>query len=118
MIWGIKSETGKMLETSFDAIDSCIHAIVRPMQDGQYRITIPDPGDQERALASKNEIIMSVPFDRLDELMKGTKAITSRGVGYKGMKMEMKYDFARPPFYNTLYKIWGLDQGEDWEVRS
>ena len=88
------------------------------MQDNQYRITIPDPGDQERALAGKNEIILSVPFGRLDELMTGTKAITSRGVGYKGMKLEMKYDFARPPFYNTLYKIWGLDQGEDWEIRS
>lgn len=118
LIWGIKSQTGKMLETSFDAIDSCIHSIVRPMQDGQYRITIPDPGDQERALAGKNEILLSVPFGRLDELVDGTRKIDKMGVGYKGMKLEMKYDFARPPFYNTLYEIWGLDQGEDWEARG
>ena len=35
--------------------------------------------------------------------------------GYKGYKLEMKYDFARPPFYNTLYEMWGLDTGKDWD---
>ena len=117
MIWGIKSQTGKMLDSSFDAIDSCIHSIVRPIQDGQYRITIPDPGDQERALSDKGEIILSVPTAKLDELVTGCTMIHNMGVGYKGMKTEMKYDFARPPFYNELYSIWGLDQGEDWEAR-
>lgn len=115
MIWAIKSQTGKMLESSFDAIDSCIHSIVTPMKDGQYRITLPDPGDQERALSDRHEIILTVPTARLDELMTGMEMLENMGVNYHGMKTEMKYDFARPPFYNTLYKIWGLDQGEDWE---
>lgn len=115
MIWAIKSQTGKMLETSFDAIDSCIHSIVTPMKDREYRITIPDPGDQERALSDRHEIILTVPTERLGELMTGMRMLDGRNIGYHGMKTEMKYDFARPPFYNTLYKIWGLDQGEDWE---
>ncbi|MBR2737185.1 MAG: DUF169 domain-containing protein [Lachnospiraceae bacterium] len=115
MIWGIKSQTGKMLETSFDAIDSCIHSIVEAYLNQEYRITIPDPGDQERALSDKNEIILSVPPAKLDELMTGCRLIDGRTVGYKGMKLIMKYNFARPPFYNELYRIWGLDESEVWE---
>ena len=115
MIWGIKSQTGTMLETSFDSIDSCIHSIVEAYLNQEYRITIPDPGDQERALSDKNEIILSVPPAKLEELMTGCRMIDGRGVGYKGMKLIQKYNFARPPFYNELYRIWGLDEGEIWE---
>ncbi|MBQ8975221.1 MAG: DUF169 domain-containing protein [Oscillospiraceae bacterium] len=114
-IWGIKSQTGKMLDNPFDAIDSCIHTIVEPMQTGEYRIAIPDPGDQERALAQKDEIILAVPIERLEELVRGCKMIDGIGAGYHGMKPEMLFDFPRPPFYNRLYEIWGLDQGEIWQ---
>lgn len=115
MIWGIKSQTGKMLDSSFDAIDSCIHSIVRPMLEHEYRITFPDPGDQERALADKGEVILSVPPEKLEELWTGCRIIDSMGAGYHGMKTEMKFDFARPPFYNDLFRIWGLDEGPVWE---
>ena len=114
-IWAIKNMTGQMLDSSFDAIDSCIHSIVTPMLDGKYRITLPDPGDQERALADKSEIILTVPFAKLPEIHAGLAAMDKYGMGYKGYKLEMKYDFARPPFYNTLYELWGLDTGKDWD---
>ena len=114
-IWGIKTQTGKMLDNPFDAIDSCIHTIVEPMQTGQYRIAIPDPGDQERAMAQKDEIILAVPICRLEELVTGCRIIHGMGMGPRGMKLEIKFDFARPPFYNKLFSLWGLDQGEDWQ---
>ena len=113
-IGSIKNTTGKMLESTFDFIDSCIHSIVTPILDRKYRITIPDPGDQERALADKNESILSVPIEKLPEIHGGLMKMEQFG-GYRGMKLEMKYDFARPPFYNTLYALWGLDQGKDWD---
>lgn len=115
LIWGVKNQTGKMLSSNFDAIDSCIHAIVTPMKTGNYAITIPDPGDQERALAGANEIIFSVPFSRLSELAAGLREIDALGVGYRSMKPIMEYDFPRPPFYNELFRLWDLDQGRDWE---
>ena len=115
MLWGIKSATGKMVTCSFEALDSCVHSTVDVMKEGEYRITFPDPGDQERALAGPNEVILSIPKGRLDELMRGMEYIESRGMGYRGMKTEMMLDFPRPPFYNKLYSLWGLDQGEDWE---
>lgn len=115
MLLGIKNKTGKMLNNPFDALDTCSHTIVEPMLTGEYRIAIPDPGDQVRALADKNEIVLAVPTSRLEELVSGCSAMDKMGCGYKAMQPDMMYDFARPPFYNKLFELWNLDQGEEWK---
>ncbi len=115
MVWGIKSMTGKLLSTELDAIDSCVYAIVPPMQTGDYRVTLPDPGELERAMAEDDEIILSVPGDRLSELITGLHVHYDRGMGYTQLERELPLDFKRPPFYNELYEMWGLDKGEDWD---
>ncbi len=114
-IFGIKNQTGKMLDVSLDAIDSCIYTIVKPMLDGEYAVAIPDPGEQERALTDKNEIILGVPASRMEELLTGCQALSGMKVGYRDMKMEMMYDYVRPPFYNRLFELWGLGQGRTWD---
>ena len=115
MLWGIKYKTGKLVSTELDAIDSCVYAIVPPMQTGEYRVTLPDIGEFERAMAEENEIILSVPKGRMDELISGLHFFQDRQMGYAHLKRELGYDFSRPPFYNTLFELWGLEQGKDWE---
>jgi hypothetical protein len=85
------------------------------MQTGEYRVTLPDIGEFERAMAEEGEIILSVPKGRMDELISGLHFFQDRNMGYTGLKRELSYDFSRPPFYNTLFKLWGLDQGTDWD---
>ena len=114
MVWAVKNVTGKLIETQLDAIDSCVYACIVPLKTGEYRVTLPDVGEYERASADENEIILSVPGNRIDELLSGLHAFYDRGMGYAQLSKEMQLDFSRPPFYNELFKIWGLDQGEDW----
>lgn len=115
MLWAIKTQTGKLLECELDAIDSCIHVIVRPMLTGEYGVAIPDPGDQERALSDKHEMILGVPLDRVKELAAGLEVIGNMKVGYMDMEMCMEYDYARPQFYNDIYEMWGLPTGKVWD---
>lgn len=115
LLWAIKYKTGKMLDVSLDPIDSCIHTIVTSMLTGEYSVAIPDPGDQERALSDKNEIILSVPAEKVSELHEGLKAVCGMKVGYKDMQYFMKYDYERPPFYNRIFELWGLETGRDWD---
>ena len=114
LVWAVKTQTGRMLSSQFDAFDSCIHAVVTPMQQGEYRITLPDPGEYERALAGENELIFSVPRCRMEELMSGLEELERKHTGYPHLVMEMQADFPRPPFYNELFALWGLEQGEIW----
>lgn len=114
MIGGIKRQTGGIVETKLDVIDSCAYSTVPPLLTGQYRVTFPDPGEYERGLADENEVILSVPGPRLDEIMTGLRNNNNSGLGYKFLNKEMEFDFKRPPFYNDLFEMWGCDRGEDW----
>jgi uncharacterized protein (DUF169 family) len=116
MLWGIKRKTGKIVGTELDAIDSCILAIVPPMQTGEYRVTLPDIGEFERAAAGEDEIILSVPKGRMDELISGLRYFEEdHHMGYTQLIRELEYEFSRPPFYNKLFSLWGLEHGRDWD---
>ncbi len=114
LLWAIKNVTGKIVNTNMDAIDSCVYACIPTIKTGEYRVTIPDVGEYERASADENEIILSVPGEKIEELLQGLHSFYDRGMGYAQLSKEMQLDFTRPPFYNELFDIWGLDQGENW----
>ena len=117
MLWAIKNATGKVVETQLDAIDSCVYSVVVPQLTGEYRVTLPDIGEYERAGADEDEVILSVPRGKLDELVSGVAGFYKHGMGFTQLRRTMEYDFSRPPFYNELFKMWGLEQSEEWGKR-
>ena len=36
--------------------------------------------------------------------------------GFSDAMLDCELDFPRPPFYNKLFELWGLEQGEDWKL--
>ena len=114
LLSAIKYKTGKLLEVHLDPVDSCVHTLVKAVITKDYTVAIPDPGDQERALSGSNELIMGVPVEKLPDLLEGLDFLEGWHMGYKDMRPEMAFDFPRPPFYNTVFKSWGMEQGKDW----
>ena len=104
----VKSATGKLIETQLDAIDSCAYSCVATMNSGSYRVTLPDIGEHERAFAGESEIILSVPKGKLGELTSALTLLDKTSMGYANWKRGMTFDFERPPFYEDLFRIWGL----------
>jgi len=102
--------SGEPLVTSqFDPIDSCVYSTVPVILNGQYRITLPDPGDYERAMAGEDEIILSVPAAKLEKLVSALREAEERKLGYTHFVRDMRPDFPRPEFYMELFRMWGLD---------
>jgi uncharacterized protein (DUF169 family) len=114
-LMAIKYKTGELLKAEFDSVDSCVHSTIPLLKDGKYKITVPDPGEYERGLTDEDEMILSVPGDKVPELVQGLTILSNVGFGYRQLHMEMDYDFPRPPFYDDLFKNWGLDTGEIWK---
>ena len=84
---------------------------------GRYMVTLPDPGDYLRALAGEDEIILSVPAARIEELISSLREFEGRETSYARAGMLMLPDFPQPPMYQTFFKRWGLyeedkDKGE------
>jgi uncharacterized protein (DUF169 family) len=105
----VKYREKTLVSSEFDPIDSCVYSIVPVMLTGQYRITLPDPGEYERAMADEDEIIFSVPKDKLEGLVDGLKETASRTGGTIRQPRDLMPDFPRPKFYTELFKKWGLD---------
>ncbi len=105
----IKYTEGALVKSEFDPIDSCVFCTIPTLLNDEYRITMPDPGDYERAMASEHEIILTVPASKLESLVAGLKRFTRTGTTSRPRATEIVPDFPQPPFYRDLFRQWGLD---------
>ncbi len=111
----IKSAIGDHFTSVFDGIDSCIYCTVPSFVKNEYRVTLPDPGERERARTRDEDIILTVPGQRTDEFFDCLHLGGPFG-GFSDAMLDFSLDFGRPPFYNNLFEMWGLDKGEDWKM--
>ncbi|MFC2038406.1 DUF169 domain-containing protein [Chloroflexota bacterium] len=112
MLSALKSKENPLVSSVFDPIDSCVYSIVPTITTGECRITLPDPGEYERAMAGEDEIIFSVPVDKLERLVSKLQRSYQQKRGYAFSTQDMQPDFPRPAFYEKLFKEWGLDVKE------
>ncbi len=89
-------------------LPSCGHAVVDPMQTGNFAIVLPDPGEYQRALTLEEEIIFAVPQSKMQGLMAGLNQ-GGRPYSHRDQYMSMHPDFEQPQFYKDMFKGWGLD---------
>ncbi len=108
LLFSLRYLNGTQVTSTIDPIGSCVHSVVPSLLNGECYVTVPDPGDYERAMAQEDEMILTVPTRRLKELMDGIyhfdKAMPFRRFSYSVMP-----DFQQPPFYQEYFKKWGLD---------
>jgi uncharacterized protein (DUF169 family) len=100
---------GTQVTSTLDPIGSCVHSVVAPFLTGECQVTIPDPGDFERAGAGEDEMVLTVPTTRLDELMTGLYHFEEIGRGFRRFNLSLHPDFKQPPFYEEYFKKWGLE---------
>jgi uncharacterized protein (DUF169 family) len=109
LLFSLRYANGRQVTSTLDPIGSCVHSVVPSMLGGECYVTVPDPGDYERAMAQEDEMILSVPARRLEELMDGVYHFEKSNRGYRRFTYAMKPDFPQPQFYREYFKKWGLD---------
>jgi uncharacterized protein (DUF169 family) len=110
LISAIKSQEKTPIKPEFEPLDSCVYSIVPTIMTGQYRITIPDPGEYSRAMVGDDEIILSVPGEKLPGLVRGVKrSAEMKQKATDWSQLLLRPDFPRPDFYKNLFQKWGLD---------
>ena len=109
MLFALMNKNGRRVTSTLDPIWSCVHSIVPSLLNGTCEVTVPDPGDFERASVGDDEMILTVPTVQMSEFMDGVYYYEKRGMGYRSFGRELKGDFQQPPFYQDYFKKWGLD---------
>lgn len=110
ILLSVKYTEGKLVYSEFDPIDSCVYSTVPVLLNREYRITLPDPGEYERALSGEDEIIFSLPIEKVEDLVMGLRNFGKTGLGYTQITQVMRPDFPRPEFYKKMFRDWGLEE--------
>jgi uncharacterized protein (DUF169 family) len=113
LLLAIRYKDGYLVTCRFDPIGSCTHAVIPSFLTKECAISVPDPGDFERACTADEEIIFTVPVERLDDLMSGLSHFERSGRGYRRFTHLMRPDFPQPPFYREFFRAWGLDEAKE-----
>jgi uncharacterized protein (DUF169 family) len=109
MLLIIKYQNLGTVNCQLDPINSCVYAVVDTMTKNQYQVTLPCAGEQNRAMPAEDELIFSMPRDKIENLVLALEQGEKMKVGYTPSSADMNPDFPRPDFYKELFKIWGLD---------
>ncbi len=109
MLFAFMFTNGRRVTSTLDPIWSCVHSIVPSLLKGTCEVTVPDPGDFERASTGDDEMIFTVPAGNMKEFMDGVYHYEKAGMGYRSFSRDLKGDFQQPPFYQQYFKQWGLD---------
>ena len=108
-LFSLMRKKGYRVTSTLDPIWSCVYSIVPSLLTGECEVTVPDPGDFERAMVGDDEMILTIPYAKMDEMMEGVYGYEKSGMGYRSFGRMITGNFKQPPFYEQYFKQWGLD---------
>lgn len=113
ILLAVKYKEGMLVTSDFDPLRSCVFSIIPVILNGQFRITLPDTGEQYRTMSGEDEIIFSAPRNKIQELVLGLRhfeEMTKDHVHrFTGLDFDMRPDFPQPEKYIKMFKQWGIE---------
>jgi uncharacterized protein (DUF169 family) len=79
LLLGREHKEGYNLKCALSSHAACVYAIVPAVQSGECQVAVPCRGDRYRAMAGDDEMIFTVPKQRLKDLMAGLRHVSSTG---------------------------------------
>lgn len=108
ILLSLKNEDRPLVKSNFFPF-SCSNAVVPVIQNGEYWINLPDPGEYARALTAAGEMMFSVPKDKLANLVENLRGMERNESGFAHEQMMMRPDFPQPELYKKVFEAWGMD---------
>ena len=97
---------GRNLKCPLSSHAACVYGPVPAMLTGQCQIAVPCRGDHYSAMAGDDEIIFTVPREKLEELIEGFRFIAQYGSRLpRSYKVLHEYDMAKS--YEKIAQIMG-----------
>ena len=79
LLSGIRYKEGHQVTTTLSPGSACVYSTVPVIQDGKCQVAVPCGGDRRWAIAQDDEIVFSVPKEKLKDLMLGLRHFDESG---------------------------------------
>ncbi len=112
LLTGMKYKRGYVVTSKLEPSGACVQCTVPVLKTGDCQVTVPCGGDRRRALAQDDELIFSLPTDRLEELMLGLRHFDDIGFGYTQFAPDMRPEYPQPDLYIKVGRMLGMDVHE------
>jgi len=109
LLTGMKYRMGYLVTSRLDPGGACVHCTVPVLKSGECHVTVPCGGDRRRGLAQDDEMIFSLPTNKLEDLMMGLRHFDDIGTGYTQLAPDMRPDYPLPELYVKVAKMLGMD---------
>ena len=103
---------GTQVTSTLDPIGSCVHSVVPSLSSGECAVTVPDPGDFERAGAREDEMVLTVPTSRLEELMDGVYHFEEIGPGIPTLQRLRRPELPAAPVLRGVLQAVGSGRSQ------
>lgn len=81
LLLGREYKDGHDLKCSLSSHAACVYSVVSVIMNGECQVAIPCRGDRYFAFAGDDEFILTVPTQKLEDLMTGLRQIEKTGFG-------------------------------------
>jgi len=110
LVLAMKYKAGYQVTCKIDPMGACYQSTVPVILSGECQITVPCGGDTQYALAQDDEMVFSLPAEKLDELILGLRNVKS--ATYPGHSQYMRPECPLSESYVKLGKMIGMDVHE------
>jgi len=109
LLVGIKYKEGYQVTSKLEAGGACIQSIVPVIQSGECQVAVPCAGDCIYAMAQDDEMIFSLPTNKLDDLMLGLRHFDEISSGYTDIIPNMTPEYPLSDLYVKLGRMVGME---------
>lgn len=109
LLLAMRYKDGSRVTTTFEPGGACVESTLPTLQSGECNVCVPCLGDRSRALAEEDEMIFSIPTEKLDELIIGLRECEEVTMGLPPVKYSMRPESPLPPRYVQVAKM--IEQG-------
>ena len=108
LLSGMRYKKGYRVVTNMEPGGACVHATVPVILSGDCKVAVPCMGDRRFALAQDDEMIFSVPGEKLEDLMLGIRHFDEIHSEFP-IKFEMRSEYPLLENYLKVGKMIGMD---------
>ena len=112
LLAAVKYKDGCLVTSTLDPGGACFQCTIPAIKTGECQVTVPCGGDRANALAQDDEMIFTVPRDKLDELVLGVRHFDEKGFGYTHFTPHMRPEYPLFGNYVKAGRLVGLDVHE------
>lgn len=108
LLSAIRYKNGYRVTSLLEPGGACVQATVPVLKTGECNVAVPCMGDRTLALAQDDEMIFSIPTNKMDDLMAGMRHFDKTGP-VSPIKFNMRFDYQLMESYKKTGRLVGLE---------